>query len=493
MITKSVCSLLMIGALALISSSCVDTPSTGPAPPDYHALARFVNVSGDGTGGPVTVDGNAVTDLSFGSSSAYLDVLAGGRNLGFSSSVGKVNFRSNSQNTVLIHGLPGSNRFLNVDEGYSFTNNGGGNASLAQVKFIHVGFLSAPTISFLDSSETGSPLGSDVAYGTSSGYVNLAAGAHEVFAVSNGGYLADVSAAQVAPSPSTSTTTGTASFDITVADSTVYSVTVQSALSDSLYTAAHFHLGVPGVNGPVVQPIDISGQVISFPDANLSGANETPPDSSVTASAVGTFSFGRDGLSYSITVTPAGLDSPFVAGHFHNGAPGVAGGVVRTITSTPVGDTTLTGVWTSSDLQALTPALITELLAGNIYVNFHSAAHPGGAVRAQLVPNSTTTNIFSGTWSGLTQSLKDTIVGGYVYLNFHNNRFPNSVVRGQMNVDSTKGQYGVASLPASDYTGARMYTIIATGSGKSLELLQLSDRQAGVSKLSPQPGAISKK
>lgn len=493
MINKSVCSLLMIGALALISSSCVDTPSTGPAPPNYHALARFVNVAGDGTGGSVSVDGSPVTDLSFGSSSAYLDVLAGGRNLGFSGDVEKVNFRSNSQNTVLIHGLPGASRFLNVDEGYSFANNGSGNASLAQVKFVHVGYLSAPTISFLDGSETGTAIAPDVAYSTSTGYVNLSAGSHQVYVVSNGGYLATINSAQVAPNPTPSTTTGTASFDLTVADSTVYTVTVATALSDSLYTAAHFHVGLPGTNGPVIQPIDITGQVISFPDANLTGSEETPPDLSVTATAVGTFSFTKDGLSYSITTTPAGLDSPFVAGHFHNAPAGVPGPVVRTITSTPVGDTTLTGVWTSSDGQPLTPALISELLAGNIYVNFHSAAHPGGAVRAQLVPNPTTTNVFTGTWSGLTQDIKDTIVAGFIYLNFHNGRYPNSIVRGQMNVDSTRGQYGVSSLPATDFAGARMYTIVATGSGKSLELLQLSDRQAGVTKVSAPKGVISKK
>ena len=484
MTTRSICFLLTIGILAFAVSSCVDTPSSGQATPDYHALARIVDVTADQTGGAVTIDGNQVANLSFGASSAYIDILAGGRDLGFGSTVQHVNFRSNSQNTVLLYALTGSNKFLAVDEGYSFTNNGGGDPALTQVKFVHVATGSAPSISFYDSSASGTPLAADVGYPTSTGYVNLTAGSHQVYAVSNGGYTANISGSQVTPTPVTTNTTGTASLDLTPADSALFTVTVHSDYRDSLYTAAHFHVGLPGVNGPVIQPVDITGQVITFPDVTLNGSNESSPDPSVTSTAVGTFSFSRDGLSYSIVLHPSGLDSPFVAGHFHEGAAGVAGPVVRNITTTPVGDTTLTGTWTSDEVgQPLTPALISSLLAGNIYVNFHSAAHPGGAIRGQLVPDSVSTNVFTGTWYGLTDAIKDTIVADYIYINFHTSAYPSSIVRGQLDVDPARGQYGVASLPASDYAGARMYTVVASGSGKSLNLLQLSDRQAGVAKV----------
>src|ERR1051326_7165485 len=427
MTTRSICFLLIIGILAFAVSSCVDTPSSGQATPDYHALARIVDVTADQTGGAVTIDGNQVANLSFGASSAYIDILAGGRDLGFGSTVQHVNFRSNSQNTVLLYALTGSNKFLAVDEGYSFTNNGGGDPALTQVKFVHVATGSAPAISFYDSSASGTPLAADVGYPTSTGYVNLTAGSHQVYAVSNGGYTANISGSQVTPTPVTTNTTGTASLDLTPADSALFTVTF---------------------------------------------------------TAVGTFSFSRDGLSYSIVLHPSGQDSPFVAGHFHEGAAGVAGPVVRNITTTPVGDTTLTGTWTSDEVgQPLTPALISSLLAGNIYVNFHSAAHPGGAIRGQLVPDSVSTNVFTGTWYGLTDAIKDTIVADYIYINFHTSAYPSSIVRGQLDVDPARGQYGVASLPASDYAGARMYTVVASGSGKSLNLLQLSDRQAGVAKV----------
>jgi len=45
---------------------------------------------------------------------------------------------------------------------------------------------------------------------------------------------------------------------------------------------------------------------------------------------------------------------------------------------------TASGLWTSTDSEPLTPALIDELLAGNIYINLHTAANPGGEIRGQV-------------------------------------------------------------------------------------------------------------
>ena len=67
-----------------------------------------------------------------------------------------------------------------------------------------------------------------------------------------------------------------------------------------------------------------------------------------------------------ITITVEGLT--FTAAHFHSGAIGVNGGVVRTITGDFTGNTA-SGIWTSTDSEPLTAALIADLLAGNLYVN----------------------------------------------------------------------------------------------------------------------------
>ena len=490
MTTRSICFLLAVGVLTLIVWSCVDVPTGGQSPPDYHALARFIDAAADGAGGPVTVDGTPVTTLVFAAGSVYIDVPAGGRDIGFGSTVQKVNLRSNSQNTVVVFGLTGSNRFTAADEGYSFKNNGGGDPALAQVKFIHAAFVSAPQISFFDSAATGTAIKTGVGYGTSSGYANLSAGTHTIYVVSNGEYVAAFSGSQEPPAGVATNTTGSGTLGVTAADSAAYSIVMHCDPSDSLYTAGHFHVGPAGVSGPVVVPINVTGQVIGFPGVRLTGGNDVPANAAIKASGTGTFKFSRDGLAFSITTTKDTLDTLFLAGGFYNAAAGSAGPLVRSISLSPVGDTTLAGTWKSTDSQPLTAALISELLNGRIYVRFAVApGHVGGGIRAQLVPDTSTVNVFSGTWTSLTADIKDSIVAGHVYANFHTARNPGGRVRGQFAVDSAKGQYGVGSLPATTLTGARMYTVVATGSGKSLGLFQLSDRQLGVTKVAAVGGS----
>ena len=79
-------------------------------------------------------------------------------------------------------------------------------------------------------------------------------------------------------------------------------------------------------------------------------------------------------LDYSITWS--GLTGPATTAHFHLGAPGVSGGV-----QLGIGDLTspseATGV-------AISDAVETNLLAGNWYVNIHTAAFTGGEIRGQV-------------------------------------------------------------------------------------------------------------
>jgi hypothetical protein len=77
------------------------------------------------------------------------------------------------------------------------------------------------------------------------------------------------------------------------------------------------------------------------------------------------------------------MTEPLSAAHFHNGAAGVAVGVVRGITDDFTGNTAV-GTWKPDDSSPLTAELIQELLAGNLYLNVHSAASPSGEIRGQL-------------------------------------------------------------------------------------------------------------
>lgn len=196
-----------------------------------------------------------------------------------------------------------------------------------------------------------------------------------------------------------------------------YRVTV-NGLSGNI-AAAHFHFGFPGQNGPVVREItndfrnntavgvwrtgaatgslpdsviaalltgrvylnvhtaanpggEIRGQVQLSGSlgltAKLDGAQEAPTPVTTNARGTASLAFTEYGLAYSITVD--GLSGAIAMAHFHNAAAGTAGPVVRPIIFS--GNTAL-GLWKSNDPEPLTAALLQQLLAGNIYINVHTA------------------------------------------------------------------------------------------------------------------------
>lgn len=117
-------------------------------------------------------------------------------------------------------------------------------------------------------------------------------------------------------------------------------------------------------------------------EARLEGPQETPPNG---APALGTGSFTLTPYGLAFNITADGLTGAITGAHFYNGARGVAGGVVRTFLPAEfITPTTLAGVWKPTDGLPLTPALVTELLKGNLYVNLHTAAFPGGEIRGQV-------------------------------------------------------------------------------------------------------------
>ncbi len=108
----------------------------------------------------------------------------------------------------------------------------------------------------------------------------------------------------------------------------------------------------------------------------LSGSQEVPP---VTTSASGTSKISiKDDRTVSGTVTVSGMKP--TAAHIHEGAAGKNGPIIVPLTKTA--DTTFSVPANAK----LTEAQYKAYKAGNLYVNVHSAAHPGGEVRAQLKP-----------------------------------------------------------------------------------------------------------
>ena len=108
----------------------------------------------------------------------------------------------------------------------------------------------------------------------------------------------------------------------------------------------------------------------------LVGAEETPP---VTTSATGTGTIKiADDKSVSGSIKTKGIDG--TVAHIHEGAPGVAGPPIITLTKS--GD----DKWLVPPGSKLTDEQYASFKAGNLYVNVHSAEHKPGEIRAQLKP-----------------------------------------------------------------------------------------------------------
>ena len=126
--------------------------------------------------------------------------------------------------------------------------------------------------------------------------------------------------------------------------------------------------------------------------ATLNGAGERP---AVTTPATGnaTFVSSTSGaittITYTVTVS-GNLSGPVTAAHIHSGGandPSGASGIIVPLTVTSTGTTgvlvagafTTTGNATTNIQQ-----LLTAMLAGNTYINLHTAAHPNGEIRGQI-------------------------------------------------------------------------------------------------------------
>lgn len=125
--------------------------------------------------------------------------------------------------------------------------------------------------------------------------------------------------------------------------------------------------------------------------ASLTGAQEVPP---VTTPATGsaTFTSSTSGavttITYTVTVT-GNLSGPVTAAHIHG--PAGVGVIANPLVTLTVSNTTgttgvlVSGSFTTTGNASLTMAqLLAHMLAGNTYVNLHTAANPNGAIRGQI-------------------------------------------------------------------------------------------------------------
>ena len=110
--------------------------------------------------------------------------------------------------------------------------------------------------------------------------------------------------------------------------------------------------------------------------AAMSTAMEVPPK---TTGGKGTADATLDTATKKLTydVTYSGLTGPATAAHLHGPAePGANAGVL--VPFSPPLTSPIHGTATLTDAQ------VTDLMAGKVYANVHTAANPGGEIRGQL-------------------------------------------------------------------------------------------------------------
>jgi hypothetical protein len=112
--------------------------------------------------------------------------------------------------------------------------------------------------------------------------------------------------------------------------------------------------------------------------ATLSAAAEVPSNASpATGTLEATFDKASSVLKWRVTYS--GLTGPATMAHFHGPAlPGANAGVVVPFPS---------AASPAEGSATLTPAQITDLMAGKWYVNIHTAQNPGGEIRGQVLAN----------------------------------------------------------------------------------------------------------
>ena len=108
----------------------------------------------------------------------------------------------------------------------------------------------------------------------------------------------------------------------------------------------------------------------------LSGNQEVPPVTT-TATGSGTIKVLAD-RSVSGSVTTSGVAG--TAAHIHVGAKGTNGPVIVPLNKT--GD----NIWSVPPSIRLNDTQYEAYGLGNLYVNVHSAANPGGEIRGQIQP-----------------------------------------------------------------------------------------------------------
>lgn len=148
----------------------------------------------------------------------------------------------------------------------------------------------------------------------------------------------------------------------------------------NIHTAAN-----PG--GEIRGQITVDSPFISY----MTSGQENPPVG-VGATGSGAVSVNATGTQALVSMSWAGLTGTTTAAHVHSGRSGVNGPIICNFSL--VGQPT-SGTMTDF-LCTFSPAQITALRQGQLYLNVHTVANPGGEVRGQIQRRRSTVVDFDG-------------------------------------------------------------------------------------------------
>lgn len=150
------------------------------------------------------------------------------------------------------------------------------------------------------------------------------------------------------------------------------------------------------------------------------GADQENPTTASTATGTATLTYDNSARTFDISVSVSGIDPATVTGfHIHRAPAGVNGPIIvnlGTASFVPDGMGGFTYSATGLTLPSINEA---AFLGGVTYVNVHTPANPGGAIRGQIMPTSafvaataTATTAIIATFENVTgSSMSDSLVG----------------------------------------------------------------------------------
>jgi len=113
----------------------------------------------------------------------------------------------------------------------------------------------------------------------------------------------------------------------------------------------------------------------------LSGDQEVPPVNVEGATGEGNLTIDTASGNASGSVAVSGLSGPATMAHIHQGFAGSNGDVVLGLEGNED-----SSVWSVPAATVLSAEILTALSNGELYINVHTEANPGGELRGQIIP-----------------------------------------------------------------------------------------------------------